>query len=142
MRIMRIMRIIGLETKAMRRKTTGWFFTATGFLACPCHLVITLPLAMAVLSGTALGGWIGTHEGAVTLGATLYFVGALTLGATLLLARTRPSSQARLASPASPASQAAQQACNPACEGDSTRSRDGTRTTPAGSASAPLAEVR
>ena len=120
----------------MRRKTTGWFFTATGFLACPCHLVITLPLAMAVLSGTALGGWIGTHEGAVTLGATLYFVGALTLGATLLLART---SQARLASPAS---QAAQQACDTTCEGDSTRRRDGTRTTTAGSTSAPLAEVR
>ena len=70
----------------MRRTTTGWFFTVTGFLACPCHLVITLPLAAAVLSGTALGGWIATHQGAIFIGASIYFVGALAAGATLLLA--------------------------------------------------------
>ncbi len=76
-----------------QRTRTGWFFTVTGFLACPCHLVVTLPLAVAVLGGTALGGWITTHEGAIALGATLYFVGALALGTTLLLARTnRPAS--------------------------------------------------
>jgi mercuric ion transport protein len=69
------------------RTLTGWFFTVTCFLACPCHLVVTLPLAAALLGGTALGGWIATHEGAIALGATLYFVGALALGATLLLTR-------------------------------------------------------
>jgi hypothetical protein len=73
----------------MRRTRISWFLAVTGVLACPCHLVITLPLAVALLGGTALGGWIATHEGAVALGAALYFVGALTLGATLLLARTR-----------------------------------------------------
>jgi len=61
----------------MRRTTTGWFFTVTGFLACPCHLVITLPLAAALLSGTALGGWIATHQGAIFVGASIYFIGAL-----------------------------------------------------------------
>jgi len=71
-----------------RRTITGWCLTGTGFLVCPCHLVITLPLAVALLGGTALGGWIATHESAIALGATLYFVGALALGATLLLART------------------------------------------------------
>jgi hypothetical protein len=75
-----------------QRTLTGWFFTVTGFLACPCHLVVTLPLAAALLGGTALGGWIAKHEGAIALGATLYFVGALALGATLLL--TRASQQA------------------------------------------------
>jgi hypothetical protein len=74
-----------------RRTGAGWFFTVTGFLACPCHLVITLPLAVALRGGTALGGWIATHQGAIALGATLYFVGALALGATLLLARTAHS---------------------------------------------------
>jgi hypothetical protein len=75
--------------QARRRIRTGWFFTVTGFLACPCHLVITVPLAVALLSGTALGGWIATHEGAIAVGATLYFVGALALGATLLTQASR-----------------------------------------------------
>ncbi len=70
----------------MPRTLTGWFLGITGFLACPCHLVITLPLAAALLSGTALGGWITTHQGAIFVGASIYFVGALTAGATLLLA--------------------------------------------------------
>jgi len=75
--------------QARRRTRAGWFFTVTGFLACPCHLVITVPLAVALPSGTALSGWIATHEGAIALGATLYFVGALALGATLLTQASR-----------------------------------------------------
>jgi hypothetical protein len=71
----------------MRRKVSAGFFLVTGFLACPCHLVITLPLAAAILSGTALGGWIATHQGAIVVGASLYFVGALVVGGMLLLAR-------------------------------------------------------
>jgi len=54
----------------MRRTITGWFLAVTGFLACPCHLVVTLPLAAALLSGTALGGWITTHQGALVVGAS------------------------------------------------------------------------
>src|SRR5262245_37478642 len=69
----------------MRRTITGWFLAVTGFLACPCHLVITLPLAAALLSGTVLVGWIVEHQGAIVVGATMYFVGALAAGATLLL---------------------------------------------------------
>jgi hypothetical protein len=68
----------------------------TGFLACPCHLVITLPLAVALLGGTALGGWIATHQGAIALGATRYFVGALIVGTMRLSVSThrRSSSEA------------------------------------------------
>src|SRR5260221_9080010 len=69
----------------MRRTITGWFLAITGFLACPCQLVITLPLAAALLSGTALGGWIAGHQGAIFIGASIYFVGALAAGATPLL---------------------------------------------------------
>lgn len=72
---------------SMRHTGAGWFFAVTGFLACPCHLVITLPLAVALLSGTALGGWIATHEGGIAAGATVYFVGALAVGFTLLSMR-------------------------------------------------------
>jgi mercuric ion transport protein len=70
----------------MRRILVGWFLAATGFLACPCHLVITLPLAVALLGGTALGGWIAGHPGMIFAGASIYFIGALLGGATLLLA--------------------------------------------------------
>src|SRR5260370_1953821 len=66
----------------MPRTLTGWFLGITGFLACPCHLVITLPLAAALLSGTALGGWITTHQGAIVVGASIYFVGPLPAGVT------------------------------------------------------------
>jgi hypothetical protein len=69
----------------MRRTLMGWFFATTGFLACPCHLVITLPLTAALLSGTALGGWIAGHQGAIFVGASIYFIGALAGAATLLL---------------------------------------------------------
>jgi hypothetical protein len=72
----------------MRRTMCGWFLAVTGFLACPCHLVITLPLSAALLSGTALGGWISTHPGAIVVGASMYFIGALAAGAILLLTHT------------------------------------------------------
>ena len=72
----------------MRRTISGWFLAVTGLLACPGHLVITLPLAAALLSGTALGGWIITHQGAIAIGASIYFIGALEAGATLLLVGT------------------------------------------------------
>jgi mercuric ion transport protein len=78
----------GEEHAAMQRTISGWFLAVTGFLACPCHLVVTLPLAAALLSGTALGGWITTHQGAIVVGASMYFVGALAAGAMLLLAGT------------------------------------------------------
>ena len=70
----------------MQRTISGWFLAVTAFLACPCHLVVTLPLAAALLSGTALGGWITTHQGAIVVGASMDFVGALAAGAMLLLA--------------------------------------------------------
>jgi mercuric ion transport protein len=73
---------------AMRRTVVGWCFAVTSFLACPCHLVVTLPLAAALLGGTALGGWIAAHEGAIAVGATIYFIGGLTAAGMLLLARS------------------------------------------------------
>jgi hypothetical protein len=54
-------------------------------LTCPCHLVFTLPLAVALLGGTALGGWITRHQGAMLVVAPLYFIGVLTLAAVLFM---------------------------------------------------------
>lgn len=71
-----------------KRAVVGWCFTSTGFLTCPCHLVITIPLLMALLSGTAAGGWIAAHTGAIAVGASISFVGGLAVGAFLLLVRS------------------------------------------------------
>ena len=87
----------------MRHRVVGWFLTVTGVLACPCHLVITLPLAVALLGGTALGGWIATHEGAIAVGAGVYFIGALAVGMTLLSLRRVVQSGVSCALPATPA---------------------------------------
>ncbi len=62
------------------RHIGGAVLAVTGVLACPCHLVVTLPLLAGLLAGTALGGFLTTHTGLVYLGAGIYFVGALLLG--------------------------------------------------------------
>jgi hypothetical protein len=67
----------------MRRTVGGWILIVSGFLACPCHLPLTLPLAVVMLSGTAPGGWLANHEGVLVAAASLYFLGALALGACL-----------------------------------------------------------
>jgi hypothetical protein len=67
--------------------------TVTGFLACPCHLIITLPLLLSLLAGTALGSFLSQNSGLVYAGASIYFVVALALGGSLLLHQKRPGSQ-------------------------------------------------
>ena len=62
----------------------GVVLTVTGFLACPCHLIITLPLLISGLSGTALGSFLSRNAGLVYTGAGIYFVVALALGAWFL----------------------------------------------------------
>ncbi len=69
-------------------KVIGAALTVTGFLACPCHLLITLPLLAGLLGGTAAGAFLAANTGVVMLAASAYFVGGLGLGWYLL---TRPS---------------------------------------------------
>lgn len=49
-------------------------------IACPCHLPITL----ALLAGTSLGGFIGANLGLVTIGLAGYFIVALALSLRML----------------------------------------------------------
>jgi len=44
------------------RKIAGYLLATLGFLACPCHLLITLPMLVTLLSGTTLGILIGTNK--------------------------------------------------------------------------------
>jgi mercuric ion transport protein len=62
------------------RRIGGVVLTVTGFLACPCHLIITLPLLISLLAGTALGSFLTHNTGLVTTFAGIYFVLALALG--------------------------------------------------------------
>ena len=63
------------------RRIGGIALTVTGFLACPCHLIITLPLVISLLAGTAVGSFLSRNTGLVYIGAGIYFVVALALGA-------------------------------------------------------------
>lgn len=50
------------------------------FVSCPCHLPITLPLALALLAGTPLAVWIAQHVGWVYGGMAGMFLLSLALG--------------------------------------------------------------
>jgi mercuric ion transport protein len=71
------------------RRIGGVVLTVTGFLACPCHLIITLPLLISLLAGTALGSFLSRNTGLVYTGAGIYFVVALALGAWFLFGPAR-----------------------------------------------------
>ena len=50
------------------------------FVACPCHLPITLPLILVVLAGTPLAVWITQHRGWIYGILTGVFLLSLALG--------------------------------------------------------------
>ena len=73
------------------RRIGGVVLTVTGFLACPCHLIVTVPLLISLLAGTAVGGFLSRNTGLIIIGASIYFVVALTLGAWFLFGPKRQS---------------------------------------------------
>jgi mercuric ion transport protein len=66
------------------RRIGGVVLTVTGFLACPCHLIITLPLLISLLAGTALGSFLSRNTDLVYTGVGIYFGVALALGSWFL----------------------------------------------------------
>ncbi len=66
------------------RRIGDVLLTVTGFLACPCHPIVTLPLLASVLAGTALGSFLTRNTGLVFIFAGIYFIVALLLGYWLL----------------------------------------------------------
>ena len=71
------------------RRISGIVLTVTGFLTCPCHLILTLPLLISLLAGTTLGSFLSHNTAVVYIGAGIYFVGALAVGASLLFGGMR-----------------------------------------------------
>ena len=61
-------------------KVWGGVMFVTGFIACPCHLIITLPLIIGLLAGTGLGAYLSDNQGLVYGVATGYFIVGLAGG--------------------------------------------------------------
>jgi hypothetical protein len=81
------------------RRIGGVALTVTGLLACPCHLIVTLPLLVSLLAGTRLSSFLSRNTGLVYSGATIYFVVALALGAWFLFGPARPIREMDVACP-------------------------------------------
>lgn len=62
------------------RKMRGYLAIVTAFIACPCHLPVTLPLLIGLAGGTALGTFLSQNALLIYASSTLYFLGGLWLG--------------------------------------------------------------
>ncbi len=79
----------------MVRKALGVVVGLTAFLACPCHLPLTLPLLLAVLAGTPLAAVLERNVGLVVVAGLVYFVVGLGLALRLLGGDARPKEAAQ-----------------------------------------------
>lgn len=73
----------------MRRQFVRTFLFVTGIITCPC---LSIPLLVAVLSGTVGGAWLSSHLGLVTGLVTGYFLAAVGLALFLELHTPPPAS--------------------------------------------------
>ena len=76
-------------------KVWGGVLLVTGLIACPCHLIITLPLVLGLLAGTGIGAILGANTGLVYGIAGGYFIVALGAGWYLLNRKRSSLAQAR-----------------------------------------------
>ena len=76
------------------RKVWGGTLTVTGFIACPCHLPLTLPLVLGVLGATGVGSFIGANTDLIYGIFTGYFIAAIGVGLFLLNRKNRADEDA------------------------------------------------
>ena len=82
-------------------KAWGGVLVVTGFIACPCHLIITLPIVIGLMAGTGAGAILAANTGLVYGIAGGYFVVALAAGWYLLNRKRSKAGAARAGSVAS-----------------------------------------
>lgn len=66
--------------ETLSRNMRGIFFLVTGFIACPCHLVVTLPILLTLTAGTAVGAFLANNVWLIAAMASVYFIAAMGLG--------------------------------------------------------------
>ena len=76
-------------------KVWGGLLLVTGIIACPCHLIVTLPLLLGLLAGTAAGALLGANTGLVYGIAGAYFIVALASGWYVLSRKKSSQNQTR-----------------------------------------------
>ncbi len=62
----------------------GGVLAVTGFIACPCHFPLTLPLLIGVLGGTGIGAGVAANVSLIYVVATGYFILAIGVGVYML----------------------------------------------------------
>lgn len=60
-------------------KVRGYLAAGVALIACPCHLIVTLPLFLGLMGGTAAGAYLEQNIALVFVVSTLLFVGGLVL---------------------------------------------------------------
>ncbi len=62
----------------------GFLAAGLALIACPCHLVLTLPLLLSVTAGTAVGAFLEQNFYVVIAVSIIVFFGGLILAIRLL----------------------------------------------------------
>ena len=83
------------QREAIMNTSWGGVLVVTGFIVCPCHLVITLPIILGLLAGTGFGVILAANTGFVYGVAGGYFIVALAAGWYLLNRKTSKAGPAR-----------------------------------------------
>ena len=60
-------------------KIKAYIASVVAFIACPCHLPLTLPLLISLTAGTAFGAWLTHNTLLVVILSTVVFSGGLAL---------------------------------------------------------------
>lgn len=60
-------------------KARGYLAAGVALVACPCHLVVTLPLLLSLTAGTAAGIFLDHNPWVVVVVSTALFLGGLAL---------------------------------------------------------------
>jgi mercuric ion transport protein len=65
-------------------RVRGYLAAGLALIACPCHLVVTLPLILSVTAGTGVGVYIKQNLGVVIAVSIIAFIGGLALASRWL----------------------------------------------------------